>query len=41
MGKKVEWVNAQVVSVAGGKWVGAWGPIDSPGLTQQLDVVPE
>jgi len=41
MGKKVEWINTYIVRIADGKWVEAWGTIDSLSLMQQLDVVPE
>jgi len=41
MGKKVEWINTYIVRIADGKWVEAWGTIDSLNLMQQLDVVPE
>lgn len=40
-GKKVEWINTYIVRIAEGKWVEAWGTIDSLNLMQQLDVVPE
>ena len=41
MSKKVEWINTYIVRIADGKWLEAWGTIDSLNLMQQLDVVPE
>ena len=41
MNKRVEWINTNIVRIAEGKWVEAWGTIDSLNLMQQLDVVPE